>query len=670
MREERTAALRPLVQRMHTGHCWLKTGDGPRRISAVFDEVKLSEHVMGGNAYGLCPIAPGSNTTRVACLDLDSHKGEVSWDRMCAVAQSLCNALEEALYAAHPFRSSGGSGIHIYVVWNEPQDAYSVREMLRTLLEAHGFQSGTKGVAHGEIEIFPKQNAVPADGFGSMFILPFAGKSAPVGDFESWEASAAVPVLAPPSAPERAAIDLPELSRLRAALDAIPNAGTKELDYDAWRNVVFAIHHATDGSDEGLALALDFSSRSSKHDDAFLRERVWPYIRSERGGAVITERSIFATAAQNGWLDPAIADAFDVFEETDGSGPGVSNELGQAKVKRDRFTPIQAAEFAKGSPPSWFIKDVLPRADLGVFYGESGSGKSFLVLDMAAALAQGLEWRGHRTAKARVIYIAAEGATGFKKRLKAYAEHHGIPLDELDIYVVPDAPNFMKADDITALIEAVRAYGKPDIIVVDTLAQVMPGANENAGEDVGKALGHCKTLRQVTGGMVILVHHSGKDASKGARGWSGLKAACDFEFEIIRIEHDRVATITKLKDGEDGAEFGFKLQIVPVGMDEDGDVISSCVVQHTAAIPKSKRKQREKGDVEKIVWQSAIDLQGLDGRHPTYNEVIEHAVNNMVPPDDGKTDTRRDRAVRAIKALVARGDLVSRDGRISLPEAE
>jgi hypothetical protein len=340
--------------------------------------------------------------------------------------------------------------------------------------------------------------------------------------------------------------------------------------------------------------------------------------------------------------------------------------LTRTPIRSKRFAPIAAHLFAQGKPAAWIVKGVLPRADLAVVYGESGSGKSFFVLDLAVSVATGQEWRGKRVTAGRVVYIVAEGAGGFRNRLNAYSMHHEMPLDLIDLVIIPEAPNFMQAEDIKALIAAVKGY-EPTIIVVDTFAQVMPGANENAGEDVGKALGHCRALKRATGAMVVLIHHSGKDATRGARGWSGLKAACDCEIEIVRAEHDRVATVTKLKDGEDGAEFGFKLLTVPVGMDEDGEVISSCVLEYTAAVAKEKRRTRLGGN-EKLVWQAAIDKQGLDGTPPTINEVIEEAVSHIAHDPQKKNDRRREVVSRALNTLRDGGRLHIADGRVHLPE--
>lgn len=174
--DEVITLLRPLVERLHRGHCWVRRPKvkKPSHIPDPFDEVKLREHVAGGFLYGLCPIAPGESTTKVALLDFDAHGGEsdTPWEEMRRVADAVAFALEQDGYRPTLFRSSGGRGVHLFLLWDAPQDAYSVREMLREALASCGLESGTGGVARGAVEIFPKQDAVPASGFGSMFILP------------------------------------------------------------------------------------------------------------------------------------------------------------------------------------------------------------------------------------------------------------------------------------------------------------------------------------------------------------------------------------------------------------------------------------------------------------------------------------------------------------------
>lgn len=483
-----------------------------------------------------------------------------------------------------------------------------------------------------------------------------------------WQFSAPVTKRERPPKPERVAIPA-ELETLRNALDAVPN-DTDPLDYDQWRNVVFAIHHATEGSDEGLALAHEFSARSGKYDPEFLDNRVWPYIGINSADP-ITERSLFALASQHGWQDPTIADDFDAVEVPSADDFEVieaAADDGEGQASAMRFTPIPAHEFAIATQLRWIIKGVLPQAELAVLYGESGSGKSFMALDMAAAIARGIEWRGHRVHQGSVVYIAAEGANGFRNRLRAYAFQQNIALKDLDIHVIHATPNMLdKTDAVDVAKAVVHTVGKPSLIIVDTLAQTMPGGNENAGEDMGRALAHCRGIHRATGALVMLVHHSGKDASKGARGWSGLRAAADVELEVMRADDDRVLSVTKQKDGDDGGEFGFRLGTVLVDFDTDGDEITSCVVEHCEAVKMQKGKGK-KDAVRPIILQTVAELTGLGGDAPRVVQVITESVEKLAPPPEGGRDSRKKRIMDTFDAMVADGAVKVEAGCVSAGE--
>lgn len=647
----------PIVVRCDTSHCWVRRpGQPPGHIDAPFTDKQFAAHLSDGYAYGLCPMHRGSSTTRLALLDLDSHKGETSWQEMLDASAKVVSAL--ALYGLEvtTFKSSGGQGVHLYMAWAEPQDAYSVREVLKAALLSVGFAPGIGGVANKEIEIFPKQDAISPTGFGSMFILPLAGASSHLaGD---WALADAIPVLTKPERPHHDSSITADFKTLRSALAAILNEGSQERDYDEWRTIVFGIHDASDGSDYGLSLAHEFSQRASKYDPGFLDHRVWPYITKRDGG--ITARSIFAIARKHGWVE-SIEDQFEVLADeqpgqTPTSAPSQEGHAAGVATSATRFQVVPLSQFSQGDPAEWIIQDVLPRAQLAVVYGESGSGKSFFALDMVAAIARGVPWRDHDVAKGRCVYIAAEGAHGLRNRSKGYILHAGIELTAVDdLGVIADAPNLMIVDDVKDLI---RSIGKADVVVMDTFSNVMPGANENSGEDVGKALAHCRQISKWTGAMVVLVHHSGKDAAKGARGWSGLRAACDCEIEIIRIGNDRAATITKQKDGEDGSEFGFKLGLIEVGFDAKNRPVGSCFIEHVEASPKQTRgRNSATGRVQLLVLRIAQDVADLAGGSVPVDTLLEEVVRHM-PHADGTRDNRVTNAKRALEML-AEKQLVS-----------
>lgn len=171
--DEKVARLRAYAAYMCTTHVWRDA----RHINTPLTAQMLNEHVAGTARYGLCPITPGNATTHAALLDFDSHKGEVPWETMMSVATRVHTELCEMGGHAIAYRSSGGKGIHLYSLWNTPQDAHDVRSHFTHVLAVCGLTSGTKGVGQGQVEVFPKQDCVPMDGFGNMWVLPFCGLS-------------------------------------------------------------------------------------------------------------------------------------------------------------------------------------------------------------------------------------------------------------------------------------------------------------------------------------------------------------------------------------------------------------------------------------------------------------------------------------------------------------
>ena len=362
--------------------------------------------------------------------------------------------------------------------------------------------------------------------------------------------------------------------------------------------------------------------------------------------------------------DQAFFDAIGYQEDVAALFPDLSVPFDHAEAAATetaipRFFIESAEDFANRPSPGWIVKGLIPRAGLGIVYGESGSGKSFFILDLIAAICRGVDWRGHRVTKSRCVYIAAEGAGGFRNRIKAYKAHHQARLDDLKMLAA--APNFLLADDIKDLTKAVIQAGGADVIVVDTYAQVTPGANENTSEDMGKALRHCALLHKATGALVILVHHAGKDTSRGARGWSGNRAAADFEIEVLITDDGRMARVRKQKDGRDDAAWGFALEDVNIGIDEDGDVITSCVVVD-APIPDnvpsrrggSPRARGQAAPAKQLGrWEQAIvdayNELTLSGGDVTRTDLINAAADKH--SDAGSVKARRAATRRALGTM-------------------
>jgi len=245
-----------------------------------------------------------------------------------------------------------------------------------------------------------------------------------------------------------------------------------------------------------------------------------------------------------------------------------------------RFPLLTPAELDALPALVWRVRGVLPAQGLAALFGPSGSGKTFLALDVAAAIVEGGSWFGHRVSAAPVVYAALEGEAGLKQRAQAWRVSRGRALPE-NLRVMKEPFRLTELQDVEGLAAStLRALGPGSVVFIDTLNRAAPTADENASRDMGEMLEAAKRLQALTGGVVVLVHHTGKDTTRGLRGHSSLFAAMDAAVEVSR-EGDgdrREWRVAKSKDGADGEAHPFTLEVLTLGEDEDGDPITSCVV--------------------------------------------------------------------------------------------
>lgn len=328
-----------------------------------------------------------------------------------------------------------------------------------------------------------------------------------------------------------------------------------------------------------------------------------------------------------------------------------------------RFKLLSGDDLCNAPPMRWLVRGVLPAEGLAALYGASGSGKSFLVLDIAAALAGGdYEWFGRRVTQCPVTYACLEGEAGMGKRVKAWSLHHKKP--------VPDALKFIAqpfdllSDDAGELAKAVLAGGGANgLTVIDTLNRAAPGADENSSVDMGNIIAAAKELQNLIGGLVLPVHHTGKDAAKGLRGHSSLYAALDGAIEVTMSNSRREWSVAKSKDDVTGDAHSFKLEIVPVGIDDDGEEITSCVACSVESIDNGfNRILPPKSGNQKIIFDALQDIFNQAGAVQGVKKIkLDDAINKTRGRlvCDAKRQTERTQT--AISGLVARGLLNFQD---------
>ena len=237
-----------------------------------------------------------------------------------------------------------------------------------------------------------------------------------------------------------------------------------------------------------------------------------------------------------------------------------------------------------------FVEDVLSDGCASVIYGASNSGKTFFAIDLAAHVATGREWQGKEVEQGAVIYIALEGRTGAVNRIKAMRSR-GILPKGAPFFLCFSAVNLLHPDHPEAIKRMIEKQseiaGIPvRFVIIDTMARAMAGGEENSGKDMGEAVKSIDAVKESTGAHVCIIHHCGKDAAKGARGHSSLRAAIDTEIEVIHPEGDiyRTASVVKQRDLATIAPLVFSLELVNVGINRRGKPITSCVVKEEDSI--------------------------------------------------------------------------------------
>ncbi len=231
--------------------------------------------------------------------------------------------------------------------------------------------------------------------------------------------------------------------------------------------------------------------------------------------------------------------------------------------------------------PVWLVKGLVPTTGLLVLYGVSGSGKSFLALDVALHIAAGRSWAGRRVRQAGVVYVASEAGQGMRKRALAAIAHHGFPRS-IPFGLITVAPDLgSREGDARTLVDDIRAQVPagfaPGLIILDTLARSMVGADESGSTGMGIVVANAELIGRELGALCLAVHHAGKDFDRGLRGSSSLHAAADAIWQIAPDGSPRVR-IQKMKEDRDGDEIPFRLRRVTVSTDRDGDEITTCVV--------------------------------------------------------------------------------------------
>lgn len=405
--------------------------------------------------------------------------------------------------------------------------------------------------------------------------------------------------------------------------------------------------------------------------DAFYEREVEPYVRQAYGPPPTRKADAMDEGKFAERLGTAIGTALSAAQRR--SSPPYSAQAGESPApnNRRRFELTGFGDVQLNTTAAYLVRNIVPAQGLIVVWGPPKCGKSFWTLDVILHIACGWEYRQHRVTQGLVVYVGCEGEFAIPARIEA--------LRQTKIAEGAESPAFHLiltrlafASDVDQLISDIRAQlgtDTPAVMVIDTLNRSIEGS-ESSDEDMSNYVKAVDKLREAFECAVIIIHHCGINDAR-PRGHTSLTGAADAQ---IAVKKDAAGIITTtvefLKDGPEGGVTTSRLKVVEVGTDDEGEIITSCVIEEIEGetAPKAKPKSAEPklSAKHQLALNALIKAIGKDSAPPpSCNDIPASArvvtvdlwrrcYNAMVPAEnDQEKDARRQAFHRAREALQA-----------------
>jgi hypothetical protein len=302
--------------------------------------------------------------------------------------------------------------------------------------------------------------------------------------------------------------------------------------------------------------------------------------------------------------------------------------------------PLRDIRLPQGG--AWLVKEMVPRTGVGIIFGASQTYKSFILLSLLMAIAAKQDRWGGALIKSHgaVVYICAEGGGGIRNRIMALRQQLGIGLDvDLPFYLIERRPRLgVDKGDTASLIAEIKRQlpeGMPvAAVAVDTLSQCLGGGEEN-GSGAQMFMANMTEIAQAFGCVSIAVHHTGRSDDERTRGHSSLDGNPDFQWLVKRSDQSMTSRVTlkKIKDGKHvDAAFDVRLAVADLGTDEDGDEITSLVVDEiTEAATEGDPKGSNKLNPKQQAFMDLMDRVANDGHKQVTRFEIDGPMLDAVP---------------------------------------
>ena len=469
-----------------------------------------------------------------------------------------------------------GPRIHAYWELNEPMqfgESASAANLSNLENDWRTLQKGLISYFHSDVQVKNPSRLMRLPGF-----ISHAKDATRVNDLVTWRETGVGPVdrFLLPTAPEPSTSEM-ALNKVRQPVssfgDLLLEPSPKTRTDEELRSMLEATRIQGQWHHNMLRVTASLVSRG--WTDVAISEMCGPYCND---GPTDGDLMVMIEGARRkGW-------APDKQEPTDGG----------CTQTPDRVFRLVRASDLEYREPEFIIKGLIETESLAQIFGDSGGGKSFIALDIAACISSGTPFHGHEVKQGAVIYIAGEGHNGLKRRLIAWEKQRGVSLDLMPLFLSEVAAQFLDAASAQAVAAAVdqrvMTEGPPALIIVDTLARNFGPGDENATKDMSNFVAVMDRLKGRYKCTLILVHHTGHSDKDRGRGSAALKAALDAEFRVEKTDDIIRLVNTKMKDAAPPSEMYFRLETVTLAPGIDGaEVTSAALVKEERDRPSKKR---------------------------------------------------------------------------------
>ena len=453
--------------------------------------------------------------------------------------ESFARLIEDAHLdlSVYPIVRTGGGGLHVYMRLPDGFEAVQSHEQYPGI----DFKTSGQVVAPGSIH---PQTGKPYVG-ENMELLPL---EVPANEAMLALLKRRARSSAGDGGAHRAGELTPDMLAANLALLDANDFGAGQ--HDTWLELMMACHHATDGA--GREEFIEWSTQAAGYGDhAENIGRRWDSLRAGEGG--VTVATLFKRVIDSGGTPVDRDQPENDFEP-------VAMDSSSSEKAEERWPFLTLEELRALPPPRWLVEGLIQEQTIAAIYGAPEAGKSFLAIDLIMSVASGRPWHGRAVTQGPVLYIAAEGALGLNRRIQAWKIDRGV--GDAPFRLMRSSLNLTSPKEAAAFCQAMAKLGPLSMVVIDTLNQTAAGADENSAQDMGRYIDAMKRMRDASGASVVVIHHSGKDASKGMRGSTALLGAMDTTVEVVRPDEDGMAMhvrVRKQKDAEKEKPIHFEM---------------------------------------------------------------------------------------------------------------